>query len=69
VEKSKTEKEFVNILRRVADSIEKREAWRIQVQHKRVTVPKDAIGLNLSVEHEQEGDEHCIEFQVQWKTK
>ena len=37
VEKKKTEKEFVALLRRIADAVESNESWRIQVDNERLT--------------------------------
>lgn len=63
VEKVKTEKEFVALLRRIADAVEADKSFRIQVDKVRLTVPETA---EVSVEHEQEGNEHNIELQFKW---
>ena len=63
VEVKKTEKEFVALLRRIADAVEADKSFRIQVDNVRLTVPETA---EVSVEHEQEGDEHCVELQFKW---
>ena len=63
VEVKKTEKEFVALLRRIADAVEADKSFRIQVDNVRLTVPETA---KVSVEHEQEGDEHCVELQFKW---
>ena len=49
----------------MADSLEKGEAFRIQVVNKRFTVP---AGATLSIEHEAEGGDEELEFQLHWKT-
>lgn len=56
--------EFVALLRRVADAVERGEPFRVQVGGVRVTVPYDA---ELSVEHEAEGDAEEIEMQLRWR--
>ncbi len=66
VEKVYTNKEFVKKLRRLADSIEKMKRFSIQVAGKRVVVPNDAI---INVEHEKEGKNEEIEFQIKWINK
>ncbi len=56
---------FVDTLRRLADSLEKKEPFRIQVVNKRFTVPGDAT---LSIEHEVEDGEEELELQLRWKS-
>jgi amphi-Trp domain-containing protein len=63
VEKTYTAKQFVSKLRRLADAIERDERFRIQVGGERVSVPPDAV---ISVEHEREGREEEVEFQIRW---
>jgi amphi-Trp domain-containing protein len=53
----------VSKLRRLADAIERDERFRIQVAGERVSVPPDAV---ISVEHEREGREEEVEFQIRW---
>jgi amphi-Trp domain-containing protein len=57
--------DFVASLRRLADSLESKEPFRIQVVNKRFTVPSTAT---LSIEHEAEDGEEELEFQLRWKT-
>jgi amphi-Trp domain-containing protein len=64
VTKVRGKDEFVALLRRVADTLEKGETLRIQVGGVRITVPDDA---ELSVEHEAEGGQHEIELQMRWR--
>ena len=66
VEKKKTENEMVALLRRIADSVEANESWRIQVDGTRLTVPEDAA---VSVEHEREGSTHEVELQFKWTAR
>ena len=64
VERDTTRDEFVATLRRVADSLEATESFRIQVVNSRFTVPADA---ELSIEHEAEDGENELEFQLKWR--
>mmetsp|Transcript_11892 Transcript_11892/g.18243 ORF Transcript_11892/g.18243 Transcript_11892/m.18243 type:complete len:115 (-) Transcript_11892:393-737(-) len=66
VEKVKTEKQFVALLRRIADSVEANVPWRIQVDKVRLTVPSEA---EVSVEHEVEHGYHNVELQFKWPKK
>ncbi len=66
IEKDYSVKEFADKLRRLADCLEKGERFRIQVAGERINVPADAA---ISVEHEREGDEEEIEFQLKWTNK
>lgn len=63
VTRTYTAKQFVSKLRRLADAIENDERFRIQVAGERVSVPPDAT---ISVEHEREGDQEEVEFQITW---
>jgi len=63
VEKEYTNTQFVDKLRRLADSIEAGENFEIQVAGERIYVPDRA---KFTVEHEREDGEHEIEFQVKW---
>lgn len=66
VERVVNREPFVTTLRRLADSLERGEPFRIQVLNKRFTVPADA---ELSIEHEREGDEEELELQFRWKAQ
>ncbi len=66
VTRIRTRDEFVALLRRVADSVERGEPFRIQVGGVRIAVPYDA---ELSVEHEAEGDAEEIELQLRWRKR
>lgn len=63
VTRTYTAKQFVSKLRRLADSIENDERFRIQVAGERVSIPSDAT---ISVEHERDGKEEEVEFQIRW---
>ncbi len=66
IEKVYSNDEFVSKLRRLADAIEKGEKFEIQIAGERVYVP---VRAEFSVEHEREGTEEEIEFQVKWTNK
>ncbi len=63
LEKTYSTKEFVNKLRRLADSIETKKRFRIQISGERISVPPDAL---FNIEHEREGTNEEIEFQLKW---
>ena len=66
LEKEYSRSEFVAKLRRLADAIEQDKQFNIQIANERIYVPKDAI---FNIEHEREGDEEEIEFQLKWRNK
>ncbi len=66
VEKGYSVAEFAAKLRRLADALESEQSFRVQVAGKRIYVPKRA---EISVEHEREGDEEEVEFQLKWKVE
>jgi amphi-Trp domain-containing protein len=66
VEKVYSTSEFVAKLRRLADALEAGERFEIQVAGERVYVPARA---EFNVEHEREGDEEEIEFQLKWTNR
>lgn len=63
IEKEYSTSEFVAKLRRLADSLENGEKFEIQIAGERIYVPVRAI---YNIEHEREGDEEEIEFQIKW---
>jgi amphi-Trp domain-containing protein len=64
IEKQYSTSEFVAKLRRLADSIEQGESFEIQIAGERIYVPVRAM---FNIEHEREGSEEEIEFQIKWK--
>ena len=64
IEKAYTKEQFVEKLRRLADCLEKGERFDLQIAGERMYVPKDAI---FTIEHERQGREEEIEFQIKWK--
>lgn len=63
-EKTYSNSEFVDKLRRLADSIESGENFEIQIAGERLYVPDRAV---FTIEHEREDGDHGIEFQIMWK--
>ena len=66
VEKIYSTSEFVAKLRRLADALDKGESFEIQVAGARVYVPARA---EFNIEHEREGNEEEIEFQLKWANR
>lgn len=64
VDRNCSKDEFGAALRRLADALEKGEAFRIQVAGKRFTVPESA---ELVIEHEAEGEDEELAFELRWK--
>lgn len=63
IEKVYSAGEFAAKLRRLADAVERGERFEIQVAGERIYVP---AGAEFNVEHERDGDEEEIEFQLKW---
>lgn len=55
--------QFVAKLRRLADSLESGSPFTIQVANERLRIPAD---VTFNIEHEREGDENELEFQLIW---
>ena len=64
IEKAYPAEEFVAKLRRLADSIEQGKNFQIQIAGERIYVPARA---EFNIEHEREGMEEEIEFQIKWQ--
>ncbi len=64
IEKNYTTQQFVEKLRRLADSLEKGERFDIQIAGERIYIPKHAV---FNIEHERENGAEEIEFQIKWK--
>ena len=64
IERNYTVPEFAAKLRRLADALESGSSFRVQVAGERFRVPRSA---EISVEHEREGDEEELEFQLKWR--
>jgi amphi-Trp domain-containing protein len=63
LEKVYSVSQFVAKLRRLADALEAGERFEIQVAGERIYVP---VRAEFNVEHEREGNEEEIEFQLKW---
>jgi amphi-Trp domain-containing protein len=55
---------FVAKLRRLADSIENERRFVISIAGERIHVPSRAL---FNIEHERNGSEEEIEFQIKWR--
>ncbi len=66
VEKVYSTSEFVAKLRRLADSLESGQKFEIQIAGERIYVP---VRAEFNLEHEREGNEEEIEFQIKWKNE
>jgi amphi-Trp domain-containing protein len=64
IEKTYSTKQFVAKLRRLADSLEKGKKFTIQIAGERIYVP---VSAEFNIEHEREGMEEEIEFQIKWQ--
>jgi amphi-Trp domain-containing protein len=63
IEKTYPVVDFVEKLRRLADSLEKGERFDIQIAGERIFVPARAT---YNIEHERGEDGEEIEFQIKW---
>ena len=52
-------------LERLVEALRENKAFEIQVDNQRLYVP---AGTQFSIEHEQEGPMHELEFQFRWRT-
>jgi len=64
IEKTYSTKQFVAKLRRLADSIEKGNRFRIQIAGEPIVIPPTAI---INIEHERSFSEEEVEFQIKWQ--
>lgn len=64
IQKTYPRAQFVAKLRRLADSIEGKGAFTIQVAGERLHIPASA---KFNIEHERSGGEHELEFQLRWE--
>jgi amphi-Trp domain-containing protein len=63
IEKGYTTSEFVSKLRRLADALESGDKLEIQIAGERIYVP---VRADYNIEHERDGAEEEIEFQIKW---
>ena len=64
IEKTYPTSQFIEKLRRLADSLEKGERFDIQIAGERIYVPAHAV---FNIEHERDSEQEEIEFQITWK--
>ncbi|PSV20707.1 amphi-Trp domain-containing protein [Photobacterium kishitanii] len=64
IEKQYSNAEFAAKLRRLADAVESGTRFEIQIAGERIYVP---VRAEYSIEHEREGKEEEIEFQIKWR--
>lgn len=63
IEKRYSNAEFASKLRRLADAVETGDKFEIQIAGERIYVP---VRAQYNIEHEREGNEEEIEFQIKW---
>ncbi|MCP4428767.1 MAG: amphi-Trp domain-containing protein [Chloroflexi bacterium] len=63
MEKEYPKKQFIEKLRRLADSLETGKQFRIQIAGERINVPAHAT---FNIEHERGDGKEEIEFQIKW---
>ena len=66
VEKDYPLPDFIEKFRRLADALENGRRFEIQIAGERISVP---VRATYNIEHEREGDEEEIEFQIKWSAK
>ncbi|AUM74607.1 amphi-Trp domain-containing protein [Paracoccus jeotgali] len=66
IEKDYPLPEFIEKLRRLADALEQGKRFEIQIAGERISVP---VRATYNIEHEREGGEEEIEFQIKWSVK
>lgn len=64
IEKVYSITDFTAKLRRLADALDQKQPFTIQVAGERFTVPADA---SISIEHERGDDGEELEFQLKWQ--
>ena len=64
LERTYSRRQFVDKLRRLADALEAESGFVIQVAGERLRIPAD---VTFNIEHEREGRENELEFQVIWE--
>jgi amphi-Trp domain-containing protein len=65
IEKGYATSEFVSKLRRLADALETGDKFEIRIAGERIYVP---VRAKYTIEHEREGSEEEIEFQIKWSS-
>ncbi|HEX2250228.1 MAG TPA: amphi-Trp domain-containing protein [Gemmatimonadales bacterium] len=65
LERTYSRTQFVAKLRRLADALETRAPFTIQVAGERLHLPADVA---FNIEHERSGGRDELEFQLRWQT-
>ena len=63
IEKEYPLRDFIEKLRRLADSLEEGKRFEIQIAGERISVP---VRATYNIEHERGDEEEEIEFQIRW---
>jgi amphi-Trp domain-containing protein len=66
IEKTYSNKDFIAKLRRLADAIENGKKFEVQIAGERIYIP---VRAEFNIEHEREGTEEEIEFQIKWQNE
>lgn len=66
IEKDYPLPQFIEKLRRLADALESGRRFEIQIAGERISVP---VRATYNIEHEREGGEEEIEFQIKWSAQ
>ncbi len=66
IEKGYPITQFIDKLRRLADSLESGEPFEIQIAGERIYVPVRAV---YNIEHEREDGSEEVEFQIKWEAE
>ena len=66
LERTYSRAQFVAKLRRLADAIETKRPFTIQVAGERLRISAGAV---FNIEHERSGGEEELEFQLKWKAE
>lgn len=66
IEKTYPLPEFIEKLRRLADALENGQRFEIEIAGERISVP---VRATYNIEHEREGGDEEIEFQIKWSAK
>jgi amphi-Trp domain-containing protein len=63
LERTYSRRQFVEKLRRLADALEEGKGFVIQVAGERLRIP---ASLAFNIEHERQGNDNELEFQLRW---
>ncbi len=66
LERTYSRAQFVAKLRRLADALESREPFTIQIARERLRVPASTV---FNIEHERSGNVQEVEFQLRWRVE